>query len=383
MKSKIHKGNWDLDYVQMNKDKLFVFSDNLMKIGRKGQSVIRNSENSVGLSTKKSSSKRSSAYYDDNDFEKNKDSIIFDILNIKYKALNENRILIFSSNGYGNGLAEMNIRAPKTFNFLNEMLNYNFNYDNLSGKIINKIPGYDEIKKATYVNLTKDNKDIIIPLNNSFFSEEHLDSNMLNLYDLIISGKKISFTHNTNLVFSPDQIVIFKFDNTKNYVLCRISYQFSLNLINPEKWEKFEGFKQATLPSEFKQTHFKYISILDSNNNMILPGDLFSNVQDEEIKILESEIHKETSSDIISDVENLNYYLKENQIINKVDNYLNLEENESKEDKIINMLNEMKKEYVSKKELEEYSRHIINEFSTLFKDSKQDKIKKFWFKKFW
>jgi hypothetical protein len=383
MKSKIYKGNWNLDYVEKNSDKLFVFGDNQMKIGKKGQAIIRDAKNSIGITTKKSPSRRNNAYFNDIEFEKNKDNIIQDILNIKYKALSENKIIIFSSNGYGNGLAEMNTRAPKTYDFINNSLKQNFNFDNLSGKITTIIPGYDEIKSAFYINLTKDNNDIIMPSNNSLFRKEYLHNSILTIYDLILYHKKISFTHKKSLEFKPDDIIIFKFDNIKNYILCRVSQTFDMKYINKDKWEMFEGFGyHKEISNEYVQTHFKYISILDSNNNMILPGDLFSNIKDD--SILESEKDKEIlfentinpkeSTDELKDAyeEHLEVEGSESEKIEKENKDL---ENKIEIEKIFNILNELKEDFVSKKELVNYSDSLVNEIKSLIEEGRP---KSFW-----
>lgn len=371
MKSKIHKGIWNLNFVQQNNDKLYVFGDNQMRIGKKGQAVIRDAENSIGIVTKKSPSRRSIAYFNDTEFEKNKGSIVFDILNIKYRALSENKIIVFSNNGYGNGLSEMNTRSPKTYDFLNTCLKENFSFDNKKGSIVNIIPGYDEIKNAFYIDLTKDNKDIIMPLNNSFFIKEYLNNNMLTLYDLISYHKKISFTHKKSSKFNPDDIIIFKFDNIKNRILCRVSQTFDINSINKDKWVLFEGFNYDTeITNDFVQTHFKYISILDSNNNMILPGDLFSNIKDSSTdnEIIQCDpIQEDPKLEKIESVENVE--IQSEKLENDIERI--------REDKILDMLNSMKRDFVSKEELAEYSNFIISEIL-----SRNEKPKSLWEKIF-
>lgn len=106
-----------------NTDYVFVFGDNESRYGRGGQAVIRFCANALGLPTKKSPYE----YWSDDEFEHNKS-----VIDVSIKAIQSwmkppyNRKIVFSSNGYGNGLAELPKRAPNTYEYLIHQLNTNF-----------------------------------------------------------------------------------------------------------------------------------------------------------------------------------------------------------------------------------------------------------------
>jgi hypothetical protein len=362
MKSIIYDGNWTLNTTKKYKQSLFVFGDNKNRIGKKGQSVIRDSENSIGLVTKKSPNESRYAYFNDLELEENKKSIIEDILNIKKKSIDLNKTLVFSSGGYGNGLSKMSKMCPKTYEFLNDILKGNFGYDNKRGKLLNKIPGYNEIKKGKYIKLSKDNSSIFTSKNNSFYKKEYLENKLFSSYDLIISGKKIAFTHNIEIKLNPDDIIIFSFDNIVNYVVCRVSWSFNIDEMTKEQWSCYEGYDesyQPIIPEKYIQTHFQYVCILDSNNNMILPGDIFNN----NLEIFKSDEDAKIFFDNIINPKEPNENLK--KAFKDYKDFKNSEKSEI--ENIINeKLEDFKKDLVTKKEINEY-------FDTLLTELKRDK----------
>ena len=129
MSIEIHRGNWSINYVKNNTNKIFIFGDNDLRIGKGGQAIIRDLKNTIGLRTKKAPNNNSSSFYSDNDYDNNIIKIEKDILNIK-KEEEKGKIIVFSEGGYGTGLARLKQKAPITFDFLCEQLMINFNYDN-------------------------------------------------------------------------------------------------------------------------------------------------------------------------------------------------------------------------------------------------------------
>lgn len=105
---------------------IFIFGDNEKRYGKGGQAIIRDQDNAYGLRTKKSISE----YWSDDEFDHNVACIDEDIAHIK-RLTNKNIDVVFSSNPYGSGLAELDTRAPKTYTYLQTQLNINFgtNYD--------------------------------------------------------------------------------------------------------------------------------------------------------------------------------------------------------------------------------------------------------------
>lgn len=52
-KSKIFEGYWTVNDARSNKNSLFVYGDNDIKKGKKGQAIIRDEPNAIGIPTKK------------------------------------------------------------------------------------------------------------------------------------------------------------------------------------------------------------------------------------------------------------------------------------------------------------------------------------------
>ena len=58
---------YSINDCSLNKNKLYVFGDNLKRVGMAGQASIRNIYNAVGLATKKAPSNEESAFFKDNE----------------------------------------------------------------------------------------------------------------------------------------------------------------------------------------------------------------------------------------------------------------------------------------------------------------------------
>ena len=130
-------GNWNYNIVKNNKNKIFIFGDNDLRIGKGGQAIIRDLKNTIGIRTKKEPNNYNSSFYSDNEYSDNIKKIDHDIQLIKNEMI-KGHIIVFSNGGYGTGLAKLNVKAPKTFKYLCDVLMNNFNYDNLKGEIIQK-----------------------------------------------------------------------------------------------------------------------------------------------------------------------------------------------------------------------------------------------------
>lgn len=110
-------------------DNLYIFGDNLGRIGHGGQAIIRNCLNSKGIATKKSIWE----YFSDKDLELNKVVIDQDIKNVleDYKFYRYTN-LVFPFFGLGTGLSAMQSQCPKTFIYLCQRLLDVFNFNNLA-----------------------------------------------------------------------------------------------------------------------------------------------------------------------------------------------------------------------------------------------------------
>lgn len=114
-------GFWTRDDVQANPSYLFVFGDNDVGRGRKGQAIIRGFPNAIGVPTKKFPTFKDSAYYSDEEYEQNCQKIqrAFDAIRAKVPKFEK---LVLPENGLGTGLSDLGRRAPKTLEYLNQQI---------------------------------------------------------------------------------------------------------------------------------------------------------------------------------------------------------------------------------------------------------------------
>lgn len=112
------------EYVRANRDKLFVFGDNLERRGFGGQArAMRGEPNAIGVPTKKSPSYEDAAFFTDEEFEQNKVAIDRAFAEIAQRAASfEIQVIVIPSNGLGTGRAQLQSRAPRTFAYLQSRL---------------------------------------------------------------------------------------------------------------------------------------------------------------------------------------------------------------------------------------------------------------------
>ncbi|KAF2073552.1 hypothetical protein CYY_005137 [Polysphondylium violaceum] len=117
----IYKGNWTAKIVQSTPKSLYIFGDNDKKIGRKGQACIRFCKNAIGIPTKKGPYLYESSFYTDDEYIDNVLKIDLHIDKIVKISVNYNHIVLPEA-GLGTGLAQLNTRAPRTFEYLEKAL---------------------------------------------------------------------------------------------------------------------------------------------------------------------------------------------------------------------------------------------------------------------
>jgi flagellar hook-associated protein FlgK len=366
MKIEIFNGEWTLDDVKKQSDKVFVFGDNNARVGKGGQAIIRDLPNSVGIRTKKGPSTKPAAYYNDSEFESNKKNILEDVLNVKKIAMG-GKTIVFSSGGYGTGLASLKQKAPKTFDYLNFLLKEHFNFDNKKGSTWFKIPGHDEITTGRWIEFDKD-ETILKPINNSFFDQNLLKKSLNTTFDLIKSENKIAFTSKSD--YKNGEIIIFRFVNNSEYLVCRVIESYNL-IETPEtmkdyKWYSFEGYNKSFNISgpdnliDRYQTHFQFICTLDDSGKMIFKKEVFSQqnsepkVDKKKVKVIGDPIVKEDKSTKESE----NTIKEEKKLKNMTNEDLEnaIKSINQKLDSVIEKVNKIeskKKGFFSKKNLEE------------------------------
>lgn len=98
-----------------------MFGDNDLRAGFGGAAKeLRGEPNTIGVRVKKKPSSTPDSYYTDLEFIQNKQKIDADIQAIKNQAINYRHLCIL--HGIGSGLAELNIRAPRTYAYLLDQL---------------------------------------------------------------------------------------------------------------------------------------------------------------------------------------------------------------------------------------------------------------------
>jgi hypothetical protein len=123
MKVHVFNGFWKVHDVRKHSNYIFIYGDNDQKYGLGGQAIIRKEPNTHGIPTKKCPNCEPSSYYSDDDIEENKIKIN-NAINALLKRLESGYYqgIILPENGLGTGLAKLQKKAPKTFEFLNQRM---------------------------------------------------------------------------------------------------------------------------------------------------------------------------------------------------------------------------------------------------------------------
>jgi uncharacterized protein YeaO (DUF488 family) len=104
--------------VRADKDKIFLFGDNLAGQGFGGQAKeMRGEENAVGIPTKKAPSNNPNSFFTDKEFAANIKAI-----DEAFGKIPPDKMIVIPSAGLGTGLADLQEKAPNTFAYLNEKL---------------------------------------------------------------------------------------------------------------------------------------------------------------------------------------------------------------------------------------------------------------------
>lgn len=141
---------YDNKMVQANPDKIYIFGDNLINVGKGGQAIIRDNENAFGIPTKKKPANSESSFFTDTELKENILAIDKAIEDIQ----KDGRPIVFPSDGLGTGLANLEERAPETFVYLNNRLDEVFGFDNITGVVTSGKAENKALKKL------KENPDV-------------------------------------------------------------------------------------------------------------------------------------------------------------------------------------------------------------------------------
>lgn len=117
------------EMVRANRDKLFIFGDNLERRGYGGQAAaMRGEPNAIGIPTKKSPTYKAGAFFTDQEFDKNRAAIDAAFTEVANTIPDSIRGIVIPSDGLGTGRAQLDKRAPRTFAYLQNRL------DELAGR---------------------------------------------------------------------------------------------------------------------------------------------------------------------------------------------------------------------------------------------------------
>jgi hypothetical protein len=106
------------DDIRADKDKIFLFGDNLTGRGFGGQAKeMRGEENAIGIPTKKLPNNSRDAFFTDREFAANVKAI-----DDAFSKIPTDKTVVLPKAGLGTGLAGLEEKAPKTFAYLNEKL---------------------------------------------------------------------------------------------------------------------------------------------------------------------------------------------------------------------------------------------------------------------
>lgn len=117
----IFRGFWTRADVEKNPRWLFIYGDNDIHKGTGGQAIIRGARNAYGVPTKKLPSLTPRSFYNDEEFEANSEKIDNALQKIQQAFHRDGYLkIVLPEKGLGTGLAQLDKRAPRTFEYLQE-----------------------------------------------------------------------------------------------------------------------------------------------------------------------------------------------------------------------------------------------------------------------
>lgn len=105
-------------HLRANPGVLFIFGDNNLRKGMRGQAAqMRGEPNAVGVRTKWAPTMSTEAFFNDMQINET-DQMFTDDLTPVWEALKNHRIVIWPADGIGTGLSDLSNRAPLTWKLL-------------------------------------------------------------------------------------------------------------------------------------------------------------------------------------------------------------------------------------------------------------------------
>ena len=108
--------------LQANPKALYVFGDNVQRVGLGGQAdEMRGEPNAIGVATKWTPGAKAADFFSDADYDKAREIISGDLAPV-LAALVRGRCVVIPTDGLGTGLSELPTRAPRIFAYLEERI---------------------------------------------------------------------------------------------------------------------------------------------------------------------------------------------------------------------------------------------------------------------
>lgn len=117
----IQKEWYSIPLVRKYPRRLYVFGDNFVREGRKGQACIRFEPNAIGVRTKYLPSMAPNSFFSDREYAMLRVALDEDFVPI-YKHLENKQTVVFPADGLGTGLAQLNEKAPTVFSYLESLI---------------------------------------------------------------------------------------------------------------------------------------------------------------------------------------------------------------------------------------------------------------------
>lgn len=98
--------------------KIFLFGDNLKRVGRGGQAAIRGCRNALGVATKAAPDMNREAFFSDDTLHLHMASVVADLETVKHRSLTSDIVVPINEHGdisLGLGLADLTRRSPSTY----------------------------------------------------------------------------------------------------------------------------------------------------------------------------------------------------------------------------------------------------------------------------
>ena len=151
--------------VRAERDKIFLFGDNLTGRGYGGQAKeMRDEENYIGIPTKKFPNNNPSAFFSDQELTANVKAI-----DKAFSRIPPDKTIVIPTAGLGTGLADLQEKAPETFAYLNgKLASIGFN---------NQTKEQIEVQKAVEPSVdTEKNKTLKSSDTNKVFIQTNLEN---------------------------------------------------------------------------------------------------------------------------------------------------------------------------------------------------------------